>query len=72
MTEFLGIHEELDRLVLRKRWIRWSLRNYKYGDYRLGRNGKRVGRHVILSERLTRWKPTFEQRSQGEVQECEF
>ena len=50
------IHEELHRLVLRARWIRWSLRNYRLGDYRIG------SRHMVLSERLTKAKPTYQQR----------
>ena len=56
--DWLGIHEELHRLVLRKRWINWSLRNYRFGDYML--NG---GRHIVLSKRLTDAKPTWEQRN---------
>jgi len=53
----LGIHEEMHRLVLRSRWLRWSLRNYTPGCYREG-----YGRHWVLSERLARWRPTWAQR----------
>ena len=59
----MNIHEELHRLVLRQRWIRWSLRNYKPGDYR--RNGPK-GRMQILSERLTAAKPTFWNRPEND------
>ena len=54
----MTIHEELHRLVLRKRWIDWSLRNYRAGDYRL----YPPGRMQVLSDRLTRIKPMWEQR----------
>jgi len=46
------IHEGINRLVLRRRWILWSLRNYRPGDY-----FAKGGRHIMLSERLHKWKP---------------
>jgi hypothetical protein len=72
MPDHLPIHEELHRLILRKRWIRWSQRNYKFGDYMLYAGGKIGGRHVMLSMRLTMAKPTYEQRKSEEKVECEF
>lgn len=66
MTPTLGIHEELGRLVLRARWIRWSLRNYSPGVYRL-----RDGKHIALSRRLTEFKPTWDERQQEELSEMD-
>lgn len=48
----MTIHDKLHALVLRKRWIRWSRRNYRHGDYSL-----RGGRMQRLSARLTKWRP---------------
>jgi len=53
----MNIHDELHRLVLRKRWIRWSLKHYRLGDYNFPN-----GRHIILSRRLADFKPTWKQR----------
>ena len=61
----MTIHDELHRLILRTRWINWSLRNFQPGDYELG------GRFFVLSERLSRWKPTWEQRNPNEKFDCE-
>ena len=54
-----GIHEEIHRMILRKRWINWSVNNYSFGDYAKG------GRHVKLSQRLTAWKPNWMQRPEN-------
>lgn len=51
MSLDIDIHERLNRIVLRKRWILWSLRNLKHGDYRPN------GRHMKLSARLQAAKP---------------
>ena len=63
----MNIHDEIHRLILRVRWIRWSLRTYKYGDYALSP----PGRHQVLSERLATWMPTWAQR-QPEAEEDEM
>ena len=59
----MTIHEELHRLVLRKRWIDWSRRNYRDGDYEL----HPPGRHIVLSARLNRIKPTWDHRRMMET-----
>jgi hypothetical protein len=53
----LDIHEELDRVILRTRWIKWSMRTYQPGDYDVP-----DGRHLRLEKRLEDAKPTWEQR----------
>ncbi len=53
----LGITEELHRLILRRRWVLWMLRNCKLGDYNIS-----DGRNFMLSRRLTKWKPTWLER----------
>ena len=65
----MTINEELHRLILRKRWLRWSLRNWKPGYYRYSSNpnSDELGRHLILSARLTRWKPTWAERQRGGI-----
>ena len=60
----LNIHEELHRLILRKRWILWSQRNYRWGCYK--RDG--TGKHSILSERLSAVKPMWEQRNEPDME----
>lgn len=67
----MKIHEELDRVILRTRWIRWSLRNYRDGDYRLGKNGRAAGRMITLSGRLSRHRPTWTERQPEAVEEME-
>lgn len=59
--DWLGVHEEVQRLVLRARWLRWSLRNYRSGDYRWP-----GGRHVRLSGRLTKARPMWCERHAAE------
>jgi hypothetical protein len=61
------VHDELRRLVLRARWIRWSLRNYRDGDYKKG-----TGRHMVLSDRLSRIAPTWEERGGNNASEDEL
>lgn len=58
----IDLHEDLHRLILRKRWMRWSKHNYRQGDYRYP-----DGRHMMLSARLTRSKPTFDERKRVEI-----
>ena len=62
----LYIHEGLFRIILRQRWIRWSLRNWKPGCYGPG------GRHVIRSQRLHRWKPLAEKGVRLPITEEEY
>jgi hypothetical protein len=57
----VDVHDELNRLILRQRWIKWSLKNHRPGDYNLKR-----GRHIMLSRRLTAWRPTWCQRNNVE------
>lgn len=61
MPGHLGIHEELHRVILRKRWMLWSLRG---PDGRLRRNRLRrdVPSLLKLSRRLDEWKPTWHSR----------
>lgn len=61
----MNIHDELDRLILRRRWIAWCDREWKRcdPDKRLGNKMKR--RMIRLSERLAQWKPVWEQREFG-------
>lgn len=55
-----NIHEELDRLILQRRWINWCDRQWK-GCHR--KDAKRVQRRLLkLAGRLACWKPTWEQR----------
>ena len=58
----MNIHDEMHRLVLRSRWIRWSLKRFKEGD-------RRYRWRLRLSGRLSRWRPTWEQRHQNDVRE---
>lgn len=56
----MNIHDELHRLILRRRWTKWAHRQL------LTCNRKQVGnmkyRLGCLSCRLARLKPTWEQR----------
>lgn len=55
-----SIHEELDRLILQRRWIAWCDREWR-GCPR--QHSKRMQRRLLkLAGRLTSWKPTWEQR----------
>lgn len=54
--EWLGVCEEMQRLVLVSRWIRWALRNYRAGEF-----ANLSSRMRQLSARL---KPTWEQRNE--------
>jgi hypothetical protein len=62
----MNINAEFHRLVLRARWIRWSLRNHQPGDYKVP-----TGRHIRLSARLTAWRPTWQQRQPEPVAAAE-
>ncbi len=54
------IHDELNRLILRRRWILWCDRQWAGCDRR---DSKRVQRRLIkLAGRLACWRPTWEQR----------
>jgi hypothetical protein len=59
----MNINEEMHRLVLRKRWINWYLRNWKPGK---NKKWKR------LSKRLSRWKPTYQERTICEEPEMDY
>ena len=48
----MNIHDAIHRLVLRKRWLNWSSRNYFVGCYSYP-----FGLHVMLSNRLTAFRP---------------
>jgi hypothetical protein len=59
----LDIHEEFHRLVLRCRWMRWMNRQNR--ECRKGLNkyrGRRIDEYLVLSARLTAWKPVYEER----------
>jgi len=55
------VHEELNRLILRRRWIAWCDREWKRCDPRKSRRTQR--RLLKLAGRLSTWKPTWEQRN---------
>ncbi len=53
----MTINEEMHRLVLRGRWVKWVNRTNavrRMGPFRL----------VVLSERLSRWRPVWDQRGE--------
>ena len=66
MNRHLGIHEELHLLILRSRWIKWSLRNYEPGCYKMP-----DGKHIRLSARLSEFAPTWEERQEETVGEMD-
>ena len=53
----MNIHEEFHRLILRRRWVRWSSRHWTPGCYRVP-----WGKHLQLSARLAKAQPTYAQR----------
>ena len=60
MEAMTDIHEELNRLILRRRWIVWCDRQW-VGCPR--KDAKRMQRRLlVLASRLAHWKPTWEQR----------
>lgn len=54
----MNIHEELHRLVLRHRWMRWALRYGKQNGFR-----PHLTYFLRLSRRLTRHKPIWSERN---------
>jgi hypothetical protein len=58
---WLGIHEELHRLIVRSRWINWFDRAHA-GKHTRRRLEKIAKRYERLSLRLTMAKPTWEER----------
>ncbi len=55
------IHEEVHRLILRSRWLRWYLRYPNDGPPK-----KTEKKLMRLSQRLSRWKPCWEERPERE------
>lgn len=56
----MNIHDEFDRLILRRRWILWCDREWRRCQ---PRKAKRMQRRLLmLAGRLACWKPTWEQR----------
>jgi hypothetical protein len=63
MTPWLGIHEELHRLVLLNRWIAWCNREWRKIGCKISlKHHRRIGR---LRCRLQKAKPTWDQRHKG-------
>ena len=56
------IHDELHRVVLRTRWVRWVDRQLRDRPWQAGQVDVRAAHFVKLSDRLTKWRPTWEER----------
>lgn len=50
------IHYWLDRMILRQRWLRWCVRTWP-GNL----NERQMVYRLMLSDRLTAWRPMYEQ-----------
>ena len=59
----MNIHEEFARLILRQRWLKWAMRNKDRLD---------TQKMLVLSDRLKRWRPTWEWRQPEFILEVEL
>lgn len=67
MTKWLGIHEELHRMILLNRFLNWTERDEKRFKGRTKRQHAALcRRYARLVGRLRDWRPTWEERETGD------